>query len=105
MTERAEKTSKPLTNTRRLRHRRANEPLEANRITVNEARDSIYGVSRNLDEAVPVAKYFEHRDLSRTKHLVAALRAGSAANEADRTRVPRCSSGHGDRLATRHLRR
>ena len=60
-------------------------------------------MGRNFDKPVPVAEHLEQRDLSRTEPLIAALRAGGAADEVDGARVARRSPWHCDRLSTRHL--
>jgi len=100
--ERGEKMSKPLADTRWLGCRGANKAVDAKRPGVDEAPDPIHGVG-GLDECIPVAEYFEQRDLHRTEPLVAALRAGGAADDVDGARVARGSPGNGDRLPAWHL--
>jgi hypothetical protein len=52
--------AKPLTNTRWLGDRRANESVEADRTAVGETRDSTDGVmGGDLHEGVPVSEHFE----------------------------------------------
>jgi hypothetical protein len=104
LTERAEKAAKPLTNTGWLGYRRANESVEPNHMSVDETRDPSHGfVVGDLHEGVPFSEHLEQGHLSRTEPLLAALRAGGAADKVDRARVLWRASGHGDRLAAGYL--
>jgi hypothetical protein len=104
--ERAKETAKPLTNPGWLGCRRTHEPVDADCAGAGETRNPVYGFAGgNLYECIPVPEYLQQRNLSRPEALIAALRAGSAADDVDCARIPRCPSWHCDGLAARYLGR
>lgn len=106
LAERAKEAAKPFTNPGWLGCRRTREPVDADCAGAGETCDPLYGFTGgNLYERIPVPEHLQQRNLSRTEPLIAALRAGSAADDADRTWIPRCSPWHGDGLAARYLSR
>jgi hypothetical protein len=103
-TECDEETAKPVTNASRLGLRRPSQSVKTDRAGIGETANPVHGVMcRDLDEGVPVAQYFEKRDLDRPEPLIPALGAGRTAHEVDSAGISRYPPGHGDHLPAADL--
>lgn len=99
-----EKPAEAFAGARWLGRRGANDSIETNRASGNEVFDAIQRIrQRDLEEAFPVPKHLEQRDLPRAESLVAAARARTATDETDTPGIPGRSAGNRDRLQTGDL--